>query len=151
QQGYSPFSTWSRGLAWAMLGYAEELEFFATIPPAAFQAACGLPKPQVLKVFERCARETCDHYISGVAAGDGVPYWDDGAPGLADLGDWRRRPADPWNDREPVDASAAAIAAQALIRLGRYLGGARGRRFFGAGLAVARTLLAEPYLSISPR
>ena len=23
QQGYSPFSTWTRGLAWAMLGFAE--------------------------------------------------------------------------------------------------------------------------------
>src|SRR5215510_2458549 len=29
QQGYSPFSTWTRGLAWAMLGFAEELEFIA--------------------------------------------------------------------------------------------------------------------------
>jgi len=27
QQGYSPFSTWTRGLAWAILGFAEELEF----------------------------------------------------------------------------------------------------------------------------
>ena len=31
QQGYSPFSTWTRGLAWAMLGFAEQLEFLATI------------------------------------------------------------------------------------------------------------------------
>src|SRR5438477_490273 len=28
QQGYSPFSTWTRGLAWAILGFAEQLEFF---------------------------------------------------------------------------------------------------------------------------
>ena len=27
QQGYSPFTTWTRGLAWIMCGYAEELEF----------------------------------------------------------------------------------------------------------------------------
>src|SRR3989475_2614846 len=27
QQGYSPFSTWTRGLAWAILGFAEQLEF----------------------------------------------------------------------------------------------------------------------------
>ena len=34
QQGYSPFSTWTRGLAWAMLGFAEQLEFLETIDPA---------------------------------------------------------------------------------------------------------------------
>jgi hypothetical protein len=32
QQGYSAFSTWTRGLAWIMLGYAEELEWIATRP-----------------------------------------------------------------------------------------------------------------------
>src|SRR6185369_6343644 len=30
QQGYSPFTTWTRGLAWAILGYAEQLEFLET-------------------------------------------------------------------------------------------------------------------------
>src|SRR5437667_9145012 len=30
QQGYSPFTTWTRGLAWAMLGSAEQLEFVQT-------------------------------------------------------------------------------------------------------------------------
>ena len=33
QQGHSPFSTWTRGLAWAMLGFAEELEFLETVEP----------------------------------------------------------------------------------------------------------------------
>ncbi|MCE9591372.1 MAG: glycosyl hydrolase [Planctomycetes bacterium] len=146
QQGYSPFSTWTRGLAWAMLGYAEELEFFDTISPSEFLAACGLAKSAVVETFERCATETCDHYLNDIAAADGVCYWDDGAPGLARLGDWREKPADPFNDFEPVDSSASAIAAQGLIRLGRYLG-KRGRRYTQAGLTLARTLMAEPYLS----
>ena len=31
QQGYSPFTTWTRGLAWVITGYAEQLEFFDTL------------------------------------------------------------------------------------------------------------------------
>ncbi len=80
---------------------------------------------------------------------DGIPYWDTGAPGLAALGDWRIRPADPFNDHEPVDSSAAAIAAQGLLRLGHYLGDGDGDRYTQAGLRVVATLTdpAGPYLS----
>src|SRR6266567_654334 len=31
QQGFSPFSTWTRGLAWAILGFAEQLEFLHSL------------------------------------------------------------------------------------------------------------------------
>src|SRR4051812_12726297 len=34
QQGYSPFTTWTRGLAWAMLGFPEQLEFVSTLAAA---------------------------------------------------------------------------------------------------------------------
>jgi rhamnogalacturonyl hydrolase YesR len=147
QQGYSPFSTWTRGLAWAMLGYAEELEFFKTIPNGAFKAATGLARQDVVRVYERCAKETCDHYIKDVSTLDGVTYWDDGAPGMGQLQDWQSKPADPYNDHEPVDASASAIAAQGLIRLGNALGETKGKKYLQAGLTVAKTLFEEPYLS----
>jgi hypothetical protein len=146
QQGYSPFSTWTRGLAWAMLGFAEQMEFLASLDDADVHGACGMYKADALAQIERAARATCDHYLNDVTAADGIPYWDDGAPRLAQWEGWRDRPADPFNDHEPVDSSAAAIAAQGLIRLGRYLGGG-GDRYTQSGLAVARTLLSPPYLS----
>jgi hypothetical protein len=152
QQGYSPFSTWTRGLAWAMLGFAEQLEFLSTLAADAVLEAGG-------EGTEAClldaARATCDFYIESAACADGVPYWDTGAPGLTALGDWGGRPSDPFNDREPVDSSAAAIAAQGLLRLGRLLDrrGQDGARYWQAGLRVADTLFdaAGPYLSQDPK
>jgi len=100
------------------------------------------------------ARAAADFYLANTPS-CGVPYWDTGAPGLAYLGAYLERPADPYNDHEPVDSSAAAIAAQGLIRLGSFLtghGDARaGRRYLAAGLTIARTLFAAPYLSTDPK
>lgn len=151
QQGYSPFSTWTRGLAWAMLGFAEELEFLATLPASDFVAAGAPAKATVMDAFRRAAEATCDFWIDRATARDGIPYWDTGAPELHRLGDWQARDAEPYNDHEPVDSSAAAIAAQGLLRLGRHIGGRLGERYRQAGLSVARTLFAEPYLATSPK
>ena len=41
QQGYSPFSTWTRGLAWAMLGFAEQIEFLDALPDRALEPSGG--------------------------------------------------------------------------------------------------------------
>ncbi|MFZ5926011.1 MAG: glycosyl hydrolase [Acidobacteriota bacterium] len=141
QQGYSPFSTWTRGLAWAMLGFAEQLEFLETLTEDELAPFGG--KAQIRAEWLKAAQATCGFYIENTAA-DGIPYWDTGAPELGKLGDWRSRPSDPFNPHEPVDSSAAAIAAQGLMRLGRYLGD---DRCFRAGLTVLDTLLGEPYLS----
>ncbi len=172
QQGYSPFSTWTRGLAWAILGYAEELEFLETVAEKEFQemnvggdastpAGAGTSRrrkgnraPTNAAAFKammlKVATATADFYLENCCA-DGVPMWDTGAPNLHRLGNYLDQPADPFNAWEPVDSSAAAITAQGLVRLGNYLlaKGDRknGARYRQAGLTVADTLFAEPYLA----
>jgi hypothetical protein len=151
QQGYSPFSTWTRGLAWILCGYAEQLEFLATLTEADFGARGARKK--ILARFLEIATATADFFIQNTPV-DGIPYWDTGAPGLARLGNYLDRCAEPCNVHEPVDSSAATIAAQGLIRLGRFLKAqgrhAAGRRYLTAGLTVARTLFGDGYLSRAP-
>lgn len=118
QQGWSPFTTWTRGLAWAVAGFSEQLEFLDTVPDGELDPFGD--RQELLRTFARAAVATADRYLLDTAA-DGIPYWDTGAPQLHRLGDWRAADADPFNSFEPVDSSAAAIAAQGLLRLGRWL------------------------------
>ncbi len=149
QQGYSGYSTWTRGLSWAMCGFAELLEFIETLPEAELAEFGG--KAEIVGMMERAAAATCDFFIAHTAT-DGIPYWDTGAPGLRDLGDVYARESEPENDFEPVDSSAAAIGAQGLLRYGAWLQGrgGDGTRYRQAGLTVLKTLLSERYLSSDP-
>ena len=147
QQGYSGFTTWTRGLAWAMCGFAEELEWLDTINEKELETFSI--KEDLGSLMLKAARATCDFYIDNIPV-DGVPYWDTGAPGLDKLGDYLNQPADPFNDHEPVDSSAAAIAAQGLLRLGNYLqqkGDKAANRYLQAGLTTLHTIFDEPYVS----
>lgn len=150
QQGYSPFSTWTRGLAWAICGFAELLEFTTVLDDEALDPFGGREK--VTGFMLKAATATSDFYIANTPE-DGIPYWDTGAPGLVRLGDYLEQPADPFNPHEPVDSSAATIATQGLMRLGQYLSGSgeetQGSRYLRAGLTIMQTLLREPYLSES--
>jgi hypothetical protein len=152
QQGYSPFTTWTRGHAWCLCGYPEELEYLKTVPDTELEPYGG--RAQVEALLRRAALAVADFYLEQTPL-DGIPYWDTGATGLAHLGDYLARPAEPFNDYEPVDSSAAAIAAQGLLRLGNYLrrtgAAAAGERYRAAALTVAATLLDEPYLSVDER
>lgn len=135
QQGYSPFSTWTRGLAWAICGFAEQLEFLETLTEPNLDS--------IKATMRRAAEATCDFYLEHTPT-CGVPYWDTGAPHLHRLGDYLSRPAEPFNEFEPVDSSAAAIAAQGFLRLGKYF---NNTTYTQAGLTILKTLLDEPYLS----
>lgn len=65
QQGYSPFTCWARGLAWAIYGFTDTYLFTRD--------------PFFLETAERCA----DYYLANTPA-DGVPFWDYGAPAIPD-------------------------------------------------------------------
>jgi unsaturated chondroitin disaccharide hydrolase len=150
QQGYSGFSTWTRGLAWIVAGYPEELEFLDTVSDEELEPFGG--RAALTETLLLAARASSDFYIANTAT-DGVPYWDTGAPGLALMDGWRDRPSDPFNSHEPVDSSSAAIAAQGLLRLGRYLSGqgdADGARYTAAGITALRSVLGQPYLATDP-
>jgi hypothetical protein len=145
QQGYSPFSTWTRGLAWAICGFAEQLEFLR-------DGGCGMVSDfksvggggKCRQLFTKAATATADFYLTNCSA-DGIPMWDTGAPSLHHLPrSYLNKPANPYNEHEPVDSSAAVIAAQGLWRLGGLLMKARYRQ---AALTMLKTALNEPYLA----
>jgi len=150
QQGYSPFSTWTRGLAWAICGFAEQLEFLQTLTDWELSLVGG--RKRLTSLMYNAARATADFYLEH-SCRDGIPMWDTGAPNLHKLGDYLHKPANPFNEWEPVDSSAAAIAAQGMLRLGNCLcasDDARGGAVYQqAALRIAKTLLNEPYLSTS--
>lgn len=146
QQGFSGFTTWTRGLAWAIAGYPEQLEYLKTLSAEELAPYGGFDHLEA--IYLKAAKATCDFYIANTPI-DGIPYWDTGAPQIHKLGDYFNQKSDPYNDYEPIDSSAAAIAAQGLLRLGKYLG-EEGHKYWQAGLTVLDSLFDDPYLSKDP-
>jgi len=147
QQGFSGYTTWTRGLAWAMCGFAEELELIELLPDSTLKEYGD--KGEIERFMLEAALATCDFFIDNTPL-DGIPYWDTGAPELFKIEKHLEKNADPFNKHEPVDSSAAAIGAQGLLRLGRFMekkDPELGRKYWQAGLTVMKTLLDEPYLS----
>jgi len=152
QQGYTPFSTWTRGLSWVLTGYAEQLEYFTVLKDSELKPFGS--KRTLIKMMEKAAIATAEFHIAESFA-DGIPFWDTGAPGVASFGKITSKPSDPYNDIEPLDSSAAAISGQGYLRLGNYFlakgDKARGNRYRAAAFTIARALLAEPYMSTDPK
>jgi hypothetical protein len=147
QQGYTGFSTWTRGLAWAICGLGETLEILDQIKESDYAEV--ISKKDLIAELSQAAIATSEFYLAHTPV-DGIPYWDTGAPNLHRLGDYLSRPADPFNEFEPVDSSAACIAAQGLIRIGNWLKGSdpeRAKTYQQAGIQLANVLFSEPYLS----
>jgi len=113
QQGYSPFTCWARGLAWAIYGFTDTYLFTRD--------------PFFLETAERCA----GYYLEKTPDG-GVPYWDYGAPNIPN---------------EPVDSSAAAIAACAFWKLKNIEGTRRGAATYPqAALTILSILTSDDFL-----
>lgn len=147
QQGYTGFSTWTRGLAWAICGLGETLEILDQIKESDYSDV--ISKKDLIAELSQAAIATSEFYLAHTPV-DGIPYWDTGAPNLHRLGDYLNRPADPFNEFEPVDSSAACIAAQGLIRIGNWLKASDpelAKTYQQAGIQLASVLFSEPYLS----
>ncbi|WP_373524102.1 glycosyl hydrolase [Aquiflexum sp.] len=150
QQGYTGFSTWTRGLAWAISGLGETLEILNRLPEEDY--AVIISKEELTQTLEKAALATSDFYLKHTPT-DGIPYWDTGAPQLYQMGDYLNKPSDPFNAFEPVDSSAACITAQGLLRIGNWLQSKdklKAEKYLKAGYQIAKGLFQEPYLSTVP-
>jgi hypothetical protein len=150
QQGYTGFSTWTRGLAWAICGLGEILEVLDLLLEEDYEEV--ISKEALTKTLEKAALATSEFYLAHTPI-DGIPYWDTGAPQLYMIEDYLNRPADPYNAFEPVDSSAACIAAQGFLRIGNYFRTTNtevAKKYLKAGYQIADVLFKEPYLSLDP-
>ena len=154
QQGYSPFTTWTRGLAWILCGYAEELEFLATPARRRRSGDSGRQERRALARFREVAEATADFYIAEHARrrrallghGRARPREAGRLPRIARPS--RSTTTSPWTARPPPSPRRGCCASGNCWR--RAATRERGRRYRQAGLTVARTLFAEPYLSTDP-
>ncbi|MEP0711854.1 MAG: glycosyl hydrolase, partial [Algoriphagus sp.] len=150
QQGYTGFSTWTRGLAWAICGIGETLEILDQIEESDYSSV--ISKADFIHELTKAAIATSEFYLKNTPT-DGVPYWDTGAPGLSKMGDYLNEKSDPYNAHEPIDSSAACITAQGLIRIGNWMKNSdpeRSEKYIKAGIQIAQNLFSEPYLSTDP-
>jgi hypothetical protein len=126
-QGYSPASTWARGQAWSILGYAQT--FLWTGDAKFLDAACGL----AAYFFHRL--ETSPSSVEKM--GDGgrkigryVPLWDFDAP-IEDTVNPLR------------DSSAGIIAANGMLVLAQALAGCQRHELSAKFLDAAITIVGD--------
>ena len=131
-QGAFAESTWSRGQAWAISGFATAYRYTRDA--------------RLLEAARRVARWWSTHVPPG-----GVPFWDFDAPSLssARLGALAPLQGEPALAR---DSSAAAIAASGLLALARLdPDRVSARRFRDTARSTLRTLSSRRYLARGTR
>jgi hypothetical protein len=122
-QGLADESVWARGQAWGLYGFTMVSRFAKSASDARFAA------------FRDHAEAIARFYTQHPdMPPDNVPYFDFWAPDDPTLPD-------------PRDASAAAIAASALLELARLVPPARGRPLTAFALATLRSLASPEYVA----
>jgi hypothetical protein len=147
QQGYTGFSTWTRGLAWAICGLGETLEILDQIEESDYSDI--ISKTELISELTIAAKATAEFYLANTPT-DGIPYWDTAAPNLSKIGNYLNEKSNPYNAFEPIDSSAACIAAQGFIRIGNFLKSTEpttSDRYLLTGMQLANALFSDPYLS----
>jgi hypothetical protein len=133
-QGYADHSTWSRGQAWAILGYAQTYNW--TKDESFLDAACGCAEYFLyrLETSPSCVElpiETGRGHANP-HRGRHVPLWDFDAP--------IENPQDPLRDSSAgaIAANGMLLLSQALAALGRHT---MSRRFFDASIEIVKDTL----------
>ena len=127
-QGYADNSTWSRGQAWAIYGFT--MMYRETKLPEFLATAIG----------------AADYYINHPnLPDDKIPYWD------FNVGEEGYQPAINYLPEviqgKLRDASAAAIAASALLELSTYTDSEKKRKYSDFAEKTLQSLSAAPYLA----
>ncbi|KAH7112921.1 Six-hairpin glycosidase-like protein, partial [Dendryphion nanum] len=138
-QGYAHDSTWARGQAWGILGYAQT--FLSTKNTAFLHAACGLAEYFLYRLETAPSRVdvvTVNARGEQIITGRYVPLWDFDAP-IEDLDNLLR------------DSSAGVIAANGMLVLSQALAGldqhVLSSRFRNAALRMVQDTLS---LALAP-
>ncbi|KAH6995547.1 unsaturated glucuronyl hydrolase [Ilyonectria sp. MPI-CAGE-AT-0026] len=133
-QGYNTASTWSRGQAWAIIGYSQAYTW--TSDTQFLDIACGLAEYFLLRLEEApsCVEVEVGDGTSG-KVGRYVPVWDFDAP--------------IENERSPLrDTSAGTAAANGMLILAQALSG-QGKHMTSARYLDAATCIMRDTIAYS--
>ena len=109
QQGFSGFTTWTRGLV-GLPGLLR-LEFISILADEELEPYGG--KESLTKTFLKAAKSTADFYINNSAI-DGIPYWDTGAPSLINMPEaYLDNVSDPTMIMNPLTAGSSHCSPRA--------------------------------------
>jgi len=125
-QGFADNSTWSRGEAWGIYGFTM------------------VYRESNDKSFLKTAEGMADYFLNHLPA-DTIPYWDFNVDQPGYNPPWKY---DPSRFREiPKDASAAAVAASALIELSGYVEKTKSKKYLKAAEDILYALSSPKYMA----